>query len=372
MPPDVLIAETVAAPAPAVPAAPVQDYSDYVNTFTSEERLKWAQTGEEPKDKPFTPATPEKEPEKPVSQEPEPVKAKVEPDAGTGDDDDDDEPVFVGTPEEIKRARRAFTRLRRENAELKAERKLLREQKAEKPEPAPAAAATHEPEIELSEPEMPNIADYDDVAKYHADMKQFNKDVRAYDQALLKKQIETEHRTQAAEAARLDHAAKWADEIKDAKKAHEDFEKIAFNPKVPASLPMLGVIMGMTGGAEVFYRLGLDPGFATELTEATDIPGNFKSYEELQAAADKDARLARRLGAAEGIVRAEVKRLMAGTKKPDAPKPITTTKAAIPGARVSATSTAAGDPVEDAYARGDFAEGARLESARDVERHKRR
>jgi hypothetical protein len=365
---DVIPAEPVAAPEPSI--ATEHDYSAYLGTFTREEHAEWARTGEEPtgkqfKDfnKPVTPIPPE-----PETKTPEPVKAESEPEPGTGDDDE--HPEYFGTPEQIKAQRTAFTRLRREKAELKAELKLLKEQKAEKSTPAPAAVPKTESVADPDEPELPNIADFTDVADYHAAMKKFHKELRAYDQGLLRKQIEAERHEQAVSTERRSQANQWSQEIKAGKEAHADFEKVAFSASTPASLAMLGVIMSMKGGAEVFYQLGKHPDIATALAQETDIPGNYQTYSELMEAAENDSRLARRLGVAEGIVRTEAKRLLDGKK--DAPKPITKTAAPTPGTRVNASASATGDPIEDAYARGDFAQGAKLEAARDVESRKRR
>ena len=358
-------AVTTPADASAAPAPPTEPVS-YTAGWTADERRTWSLTGEEPSRlKVQTPETPTPEPETPKT--PAPEKAKVEPEAGTGEEDEDHEPEYTGSAEQVKAQKRAFARLRSEKAELKAELKLLREQLTVKPA-APVAAPKAEPKTEaLSEPELPNIADFDDVKEYHEAMKQFHKDLRAFDRQEAARERESE--SAAQEQRRLSSA--WQAEVAAAKEEHEDFEQIAFNPRVPASLPMIGVIMRMKGGAEVFYHLGKNPELARELTAETDIPGEYGSYEDLARAAEKNSKLARLLGAAEGVVRAEAKRILTGSKKDPDPKPIIKTKAPTPGTRVNATTQAHGDPVEDAYARGDFALGAKLEAARDVERRKR-
>jgi len=133
---------------------------------------------------------------------------------------------------------------------------------------------------------------------------------------------------------------------------------------------MLGDLTSIEGGPRVFLALGKDLEAAKALAEATHIPG-YENYQQIVEAAEKNPAVARALGAAEALVQAEAKRLLSGSSKKD-PQPITRTQAPAPGARVSAAAAASGDPIEDAYARGDYGEGARLEAARDAERKTRR
>ncbi len=367
---------TDVAPADAVTAPEAQNpetstnYADVVKSFTPEERHQWALTGEEPER--IKNPTPPKEKAETIA----PVKAKT-PDPGSGSEDEDHEPDYVGTPDQIKAQKRAFARQRQQLAEAKAELKLLREQKAEKT-PAPAAVKTEETKpAEAVRPKRPRMTDPKyavdgGAAQYDADMDTYEDAKQAFDRQEWAKEGQKTKAEVETHLTEREKSQRWAGEVEAAKGVHPDFEAVAFNPKIPISYTMLMLLPKTEGGAEVMYHLGSHPEECTALAEATEIPG-FKSAQELSAAAEKDPALARKLGAAEAMVQAEIKRIQAGPKKEEPhPKPITKTKAPAPATRVNANTQATGDPVEDAYARGDFALGAKLESQREVERHIRR
>jgi hypothetical protein len=84
----------------------------------------------------------------------------------------------------------------------------------------------------------------------------------------------------------------------------------------------------------------------------TEVPGDFKSYEELAAAADSNPALARQLGAAEALVRAEIRRIHSGKANP-APKPITVSRTVPPAEKVNAQASASKDPIAEAWAQYD-------------------
>lgn len=368
MPTDVMPpAETVAA---TETAPEVTDYSSVLQSMTEKERQEWALTGEEPERLKSAPAA-----KKPAEEKktPEPQKAKTEPEAGAGDEDD--EPEYLGTPEQIKSQRKAYARLRNEKATLKVELKLLREQQAVRKPAEPAAAPKAEVKVEpiVERPKRPRMTD----AKYAVTGggELYDADMDAYDEKMdvfNRQKFVAERQKDLEQTSRIEAGKQWAADIAESEKQHADFKDVAFSASVPASYPMIGVLMGMKGGAECFYYFGSHPEESAELAKETDFPG-YPSYEALTAAAAKDPALARQVGIAEGLVRAEAKRILSGTLKQKAEtKPITTTKAPPPGARVAAHSATGGDPIEDAYARGDYALGAKLEAAQDVERYKSR
>lgn len=380
MPPEAVIDSAVSSTATVEMPAEQQDYSAYMRSLSPSERQQLALTGNEPESKPFKQAEPVKAPATP--QTPAPAKAKAEPPAGDGADDQDQEPEYYGTPEQIAKQKHAFARKSRQLAEAKAELKLLREQRAEKPA-VTATAPKAEPKAQPSnvEPDLdlPDINKYGDspaeIARYQADqkaaIKKYNREMAAYD-----KRVDAEaSESQKASESQRDRASQWSRDIEASKEAHEDFEAVAFSPKVFVSLPTIGVLMGMKGGSEVLYQIGKNPDIEKELLAETDIPGNYQTYEELAEAAESNPKLARDLAAAEAIVRHEAKKILAGTvakKKDPEPKPIIQTRAPGPGTRVNPQAAATGDPIADAYARGDYAAGAKLEAARDVENSRKR
>lgn len=365
MPTDVLPAENVAAPVVSTEGS--QNYADVMKSMTPAELTDFALNGNEPERLKQT-AAPVKEVAK---EEPSPVKAKAVPVEGA---EEGDEPEYFGTADQQRTQRHAFARLKRERAELKAENKLLREQKTEVKPAAPVAALKAEVEAKpaIERPKRPRLTD----PKYAVDSggELYDADMDAYEEKLEAfngQRTAQERQKDAEQSARLEGSKHWAQEIADSEKLHPDFKEVAFSAKVPASLPMIGVLMGMKGGAECFYHFGSHPDESAELAKDTDFPG-YASYDALISAAAKDPALARQVGMAEGIVRAEAKRILAGTKKPAEPTTVKTTKAPAPGTRVHANSATGGDPIEDAYARGDHALGAKLEAERDVERYTKR
>lgn len=360
---DVITAEPVAAGEPSAPITPTEptSFKELQASWTPDERSTWNRTGEEPTAKPAVPAE---------KQTPAPEKAEVKPDAGTGDDEDH-EPEYFGTPEQIKGQKKAFARLRTQKAELKAELKLLREQRTEKPA-APVAAPRAEVKIEPKgqRPKRPSLMDakYEGpagAALYDSDMDAHEEALEVFSHQKLLDEIDKRSSEQTVKASRREESGRWKAEVEKAKETHADFEAVAFDPNWMISWPMIGVIQGMKGGAEIFYQLGKDRALAQELTVLTDIPGKYETYEQLTAAASADPRLARLLGTAEGIVKAEVKRLQSGSTAPVA-KPITRTAAIAPGTRVPANSSPSGDPLADAYARNDLQSAMRLENERDL------
>lgn len=338
----------VAAPANVTPeVSEPTSFAEFQKTWTPEQRREWDATGKEPET--TAPAKTES-----VEPTPEAEKAKVEPASGAGEEDQDHEPEYFGTPEQIKKQKHAFARQKRLNAELKAELKLLREQRTERPAATVAAPKVETPRPgRIAKPELPDITDekyaVDGGAKaYQNDLKEFFRLDKLYDRQEAADQRETEQ----AQRARRERDETWANELKAGREAHDDFDKVAFNPMVPASDAMLHVISGTKGAAELFYYLGQNPEHAKELTELTHIPG-FQSYDELAEAAKDDHSLKVKLGIAEGLVRAEIKRIQSGkTKTPD-PKPITVSRTVPPAEKVNAAVSITKDPIAEAWAQYD-------------------
>jgi hypothetical protein len=325
---EAVIDPAVSSTATEAPAEP-KSFAEAQKSWTSEQRTEWQISGKEPEATPTAAV-------KPVSEKPAPVKAEAAPEAGSGEEDQ--EPEYYGTPDQIAKQRHAYAKKSQKIAELKAENRLLREQRTEKPAVAVAAPPSVEPKPVTGEPELPNIADYEDPKKYHEDMKKYHRDVRAFDRAQAERGQQEVQRV-----------SQWQRELAGSKESHPDYEAVAFRADVPVSLPAIGVLIGLSGGTEVMYALGQNPQLAQDLAEATHIPGNFNTYAELAAAAESDPRLARQLAGAEAIVRHEAKRILAsvkaGAKREDPdPKPITVSRAAPPAEKVTSVSSTTKDP----------------------------
>lgn len=364
-------------------------FAELMKTWTPEQRKEWDKSGKEPEPA-VTPV---------VTPTPEPAKAKTVPEAGSGEEDQDEEPEYFGTAEQQKKQRHAFARQKRMNAELRGELKILREQGLrEQRTSQPAAnvpAPKAEPALTPERPKRPRINDpkYAEDAngvKYDVDMDEYEKAVRKFD----RDETARERALEASKSERSEKASTWKAEQELARTAHSDFDQVVYNDKFIVSLPMYGVLSSMKGGGEAFYYLGSNPELALELMKLTDIPGTFQTYDELAEAADADPKLAKLLGTAEGIVRAEARRILAslnvangsangaannnGSKPPDS-KPVTITRVPPPGARVDSSSSAAKNPIDEAWAQYDKTGDHKylklandLEDKRDKEKQQRR
>lgn len=359
---DVVSPENVA-PAVNEPSS----FAELRKSWTPEQRQEWDLTGKEPE----TPTAPAKT--ETVDPKPEPQKAKAEPASGAGEEDQDQDPEYFGTPEQQKAQKHAFAKLKRERAEARAEAKILREQLAGKPSAAPAAAPKAEPKAGLVKPKPPRITD----AKYAVENggELFDSDMEAWSDAVedyREAKAKADREALEAQNARQSRAELWQTELKAGREAHDDFDAVAFSPDVPASLPMLGVITGAKGAAALLYFLGQNPEVAKELAELTDIPGPYQNYEELAEAAKSDPSLKIQLGIAEGLVKAEIRRIQSGKSKDPTPKPITVSRTLPPAEKVNASASVTKDPIAEAWAQYDktgdhkyLALANRLEDERD-------
>lgn len=330
----------------ATEAPSFESFAEFQSTWSPDEKREWDASGKEPEPKP---ATPQAEPAKKTL----PAVAESQP-AITGEEDQDHEPEYTGSPEQIKAQRSAFLKIRREKTEARTEARLLREQLAELKKVAPAATSQTPKEgpktaPQGERPKRPRVSDpkyaNDSAGElYDADMDKYEEASEAY-RTTTAEANRAASETQATQRSRQEL---WASEVTNGKAAHADFEAVAFSPNVFLSLPMIGALTGMKGGAELLYQLGSNPELAKELTDLTDIPGNFANYDELVEAAKKDPELRVELRAAEKLVDREIKRLQSGlSRKTTDLKPITVSGAPAPAARVDASGSG---PAKDALA----------------------
>jgi hypothetical protein len=343
---DVVPTENVA-PTETVVTEP-SSFAELRQSWTPEQRQKWDATGEEP-------TVPAKAETVVTDTQPESEKAKDEPASGAGEQDEDHEPEYVGSPEQIRKQKHAFAKLKRERAEARAEAKILREQLAGHKPAAPAAAPKAEQKpTGLVKPKPPRLTD----AKYQAEngIELFDADMEAWSDAVetyREQKAKADREAAETQNARRSRAEAWASELEAGREAHEDFDAVAFSPKVPASLPMLGVLMGMKGSAELLYFFGKNPEAAKELAELSDIPGTYQTYDELAEAAQHNPSLKIQLGIAEGLVKAEIRRIQSGKSKDLTPKPITVSRTPAPAEKVNASASVTKDPIAEAWSQYD-------------------
>lgn len=334
----------VVVPANVAPTESTPEPSSFAElrkSWTPEQRQKWDTTGEEP-------TVPAKTETVVPETQPEPVKAKVEPASGAGEEDQ--EPEYYGTPEQQKAQKHAFARLKRERAEARAEAKILREQLAGRQPAVPAAAPKAEPKPQagLVKPVRPRLTD----AKYQVEggIEAYDADVEAYEDArdsYREAKAKADREAAEAENELRSREELWANEVKAGVAEHGDaFRKAIYD--LPVSFAVMGVLMGMKGGAQVYYHLAQNPEIAQQLSLDTEIAGTFQTYEELAAAAEKNPALARQLGAAEALVRAEAKRILSGSTKTPDPKPITVSRTVAPAEKVNASASVSKDPIQAA------------------------
>ena len=334
---DVITAENVAAPEVA-PAPEPTSFAELQQTWTPEERAHWDRTGDEPTPKEPT-ATPSPEPA--TSEQPLPQKAEVKPDQGTGEEDQD-EPEYYGTPEQQKAQRRAFARYTRQNAELKAELKLLREQTAVKPAataPAPKVEAKPAP---LQRPKPPKMTGHETAEEYDAKNEAYSDALADYFEQVA--EAKAEARMQSLRAS--SQAEREGDHFKARVEARGIGKAAYFAEDFPASQAMNHVIRYDPEGLDFVPTLTKEEG--ERIKALTDIPDFDKLLVE-----NRDRALYL-LGEKRTIAKFEMQKLVKpeATPNPD-PKPITRTAAPAPGTRISANTSASGDPLKDAEANYD-------------------
>ena len=347
----------------AAPAEP-QSYAEVMAKWTPEQHRHWSLTGEEPAAAPAKPAeTVNKPPEKSA-----PEKAKPAPDADAGKIDEPEDEDDAAAATMTSAAKKAFARLKRERAEFKGEIRALRAQIADQKPAAAASASAETKSTQTERPKRPRLSD----PKYANDdgAEKFDADMDAYEDA--KDRFENERKAVSQSGNTAGRLFESASEI--ASEA-DNFDEKAFG-ETPISWPLLNVLTGMKEGPKLLAYLYAHPDEAQEIANATLVAEDI-DYPKALALADKDAKVARQFGLAEGIAGTRVQAILSSLKNPQktpvpTPKPVTTTRATAPAQRVSANAAAIDDPVKAAYDRGDYAEGARLEAAADVARFKSR
>lgn len=373
MPTETMSEQVPAAAAPATPEVSTvtlpgggsdQSWADTMKTWTPDQQAKWAMTGEEPTVEPKA---------KDVTTEPQKspaAKAEPGPDAGTGDKTtiDDDHPFpddAYASPEARKKAGKAFADIKRSRTALRRENELLKAQLAEKPTgaaPVESQQVKAPTRSKLEPPKRPSLGDFEELTAYEAAMEQYESQRDVYREAVsMQKQKEQRHQSVIDAAIALGESQ------------NPEFDAESFMQGTKASWPMLSALVEHKDGAALLLYLGQHPEEAAELAAETEIPVEAKSLLAAMDEIDADPRLARAFGRAEAIVNRKLAEIAGTLKgKQASQKPITQTRAPIPGTRVAPTVAAPSDPIQAAYERGDYGLGARLEFERDLAEIRRR
>jgi hypothetical protein len=242
-----------------------------ISTFTSEQRSEWLMSGKYPESSNKEDAAP--------SESKESAAEEAETDTTTDDGKPND------TQRESKPKRGAESRkqeLAQEIQDLLAERSRIRkeveETKAVKPaEPAPAKPVEAKTETP-KKPPKPNIDDFETYEAWETAVEEANDkyltDLADYKAKEAVKADREARQKESAERAAQEETQKtakiWQSKVAEAKKIHDDFEEVAFNPKTPISETMQKFIVESEMGAEIAYQLGQDQEKASSIANMSD------------------------------------------------------------------------------------------------------
>ena len=294
-------------------------------TMTDEQRASWLETGELPKPADGESAPPESavdETETPLatdgedkeSQDPKPKKGA-----------ESRKPQLAAEIQDLlaKRAK-ARQEYEAELAELETARAKKQAKSPDAGGEAPASGAT----FEEPEPEPPNEDDFEDLESLRKAEREYERKARAWEaKKAVFEERQREHQQsqqQRQKVAEQRLAQEWAQKVQQAKARYEDFEKVAFNEKLPLNDKAVERIPRMAHGADVLHYLGSHPEQAADLA---------------------------RLGPDDTVLAlADIERALAATL----PKTKTVTGSLPPPPAIGGTSKTPDDPVQAAVNAGDF------------------
>lgn len=346
--------------APAAPSTatvtetePVADnFRERFDASTPEQRAKWSLSGNDsdlaespsPKKEETPAATPKEEAPKPGSE--------------AGQDKDRQEPK---RDRSVARKDRKIGELSAENRRL--QRDLEEARKAQSSSNAAPAKTTETPnDGRPQRPEEPEITDFHNINDYNQARKEYRAKLDQYEDARdewnrkhwegRQQQAVTQSETEKQHKATIEGFDKRASDFE---KAQGDWdEKQKLSPGYRQAFQEL---------LDTFGEVHPDPLIVTAIMESE------QSAALVHHLGTHPDELDRILELSTSRAIAELGKLELEATK--TPKPITQTKAPAPGTRVHAHTQATGDPIEDAYARGDFALGAKLEAERDAKARRR-
>ncbi len=185
-------------------------------------------------------------------------------------------------------------------------------------------------------------------------MNQWQKDTAAEYKRYSRAMADFDRKQSSVQSERQQRAQSWESEVEAIKSQHGEAAVQAIYA-LPVSHTMMGVLTGMKDGGKVYHYFASNPEAAQALAVETNFP-EFANYADLAKAAESNPMLARQLGAAEALVKAEAKRILSGsavsTKVPD-PKPITVSDAPPPAEKVTSATAVSKDALSEAEAMYD-------------------
>lgn len=299
-------------------------------SMTDAQRAKWLETGDLP--------TPEKEESAPsgsAGDEPEtPLATDGEPNESTQDESREQKPkkgaesrkaqLSAEIQDLLAKRAKAREEYQAELAELETARAKKQAKSPDAAGEAPASGAT----FEEPEPEPPNEDDFEDLESLRKAEREYERKARAWEaKKAVFEERQREHQQsqqQRQKVAEQRLAQEWAQKVQQAKARYEDFEKVAFNEKLPLNDKAVERIPRMAHGADVLHYLGSHPEQAADLA---------------------------RLGPDDTVLAlADIERALAATL----PKTKTVTGSLPPPPAIGGTSKTPDDPVQAAVNAGDF------------------
>jgi hypothetical protein len=253
-----------------------------IASFTGEQRAEWLQTGKYPDPTNKEDAEPSDSQEESAGDEP-----------GTDTTTDDGKPN--DTQRESKPKRGVETRKQelasdvKELKDLLAERARLRKEVEGAQSVKPADSESAKPIETKTEapkkPTKPNIDDFqtydaweqaceDANDKYLAELSSY----KAQEAVRLDREAQKKESSDRAEREEKQKIAKsWQEKVKESKKAHADFEDVAFSTKIPITDSMQKFLVESDIGGEILYNLGQDLDLANSIASMNQ----FQTWKEL-------------------------------------------------------------------------------------------
>jgi hypothetical protein len=313
--------------------------------WTGDERSEWLKSGKIPV------AKPKKEASAPSKQNlSEPAKKADESDAPESEPgEDQQERTEVRKPSAAeRRIKQLLAKTKQLEEQIASERRGHgKEEKAAEPQQGKKAEGSTElrpcPKIDDKKPE--GGAKYSDFDEYLQDLAKWSKEEAVAE--FKRDQAETNKKT-AEEAEFKGKQEKWAKGVEEFAKDHADFQELTFDDadfmdKIPAGSSVDRFILESDSGPALLYHLAQNP---DEIKRILRISGTPLQYAELGAIASG---------------------LNGKSSKPPAKK---LTSAPPPVSEVGGKGTAAGDPIESAVKRGDFASYFKAQNAKELKARK--
>ena len=208
--------ETVAAPATTNP------FKERTKSWTPQQMAHWRATGDEPETTSSAATDASAEQAETSTEEVGTVETEA---ASAPARDNEDKPK-----------RGSYKELRERAARAEARAELLEQQlktPASKEEPKPEVKRTIE-----KAPDFPDLNAFKTIDEYNAAVKKWREDDRLFTEQEVERKFQERDQRASAEAEN----SKWTQQVDAQKKAHTDYEMVAFNKNVPVSDAMLAVI----------------------------------------------------------------------------------------------------------------------------------